>query len=469
MSDGSCGHMKIKKYIMVLIIVCSVLCLTTGKCEKTPFDRWDEYSYLGDRVYYISDLPLALPKLTPGEIAAFDQNIAVLVGNAWYNLLDYELKNDVQSQFKTIFDQLYSAEIYDAMKYGPGIIAFTAIDKDKPYANILVAKNNPYYGDWYWIECNMVEQNMKVMHGSGVLHYSSDDEFLSDSVFNSIVATSINNYSYDSVPKDAILKAFGSASLGTVADEVYAFMNDGEQMSEQVFTSKNTPEARLKAFSTVGNIVKFGRYEQDNDLLNGSEEIEWIVLDVQGGKALLFSKYGLDAKPFHEGEFTSKSVTWETCTLRKWLNSDFINIAFSEEEKAAIVPTKVDNSAKQGYTEWGGKGGKNTKDRVFILSYAEANKYFEITAQRTKNSKGQKAPTEYAIACGTNAKYTAETEEGKNAARWWTRSPGDLANIAKNRIAYISDEGYIAAAQADFVDFMDCPAIWVNLKSKYFK
>ena len=92
----------------------------------------------------------------------------------------------------------------------------------------------------------------------------------------------------------------------------------------------------------VGDICYFGAYEQDNDLTNGKEPIEWLVLDVQGDKALLLSKYGLDAKPYNT---TYADVTWETCTLRKWLNDDFLKTAFSEDEQKAILTTEVDNSA----------------------------------------------------------------------------------------------------------------------------
>lgn len=461
-------HMRFKKWSMVFMMFCLLLFAVNAEGDSTPFDRWRESSMRPDRVYYITDLPLALPKLTPGEIAAFDQNVAVLVGNAWYNLLDYELKNDVQSQFKTVLDKMYSAEIYDAMKEGPGIIAFTAKNNDMPYVNILIAKNNPYYGDLYWIECNLTEQNMKVMHNSGVEHYSSDDEFLSDYTFNTFVSVTIDNLFEDYVPKDAILKAYGSTNFGETADQVYAFMNNGKQMSEQVFVSKDTPEARLQAFSTVGNVVKFGRYEQDNDLLNGPEEIEWVVLDVQGSKALLFSKYGLDAKPFYEGDLANKTITWETSALRKWLNGDFLNLAFTKEEKAAILSTKVNNNASQGYKEWGGNGGKNTQDHIFIFSYAEANKYLGANTVGEK-IKAQIAPTPYAVEQGADIKYTAQTEEGKNAARWWTRSPGDLNKMFKNRIAYIDDHGNLAAAPVNFEGIIDCPALWINLKSKYFK
>lgn len=50
----------------------------------------------------------------------------------------------------------------------------------------------------------------------------------------------------------------------------------------------------------VGDTVIFGQYEQDGNLDNGSEPIAWQVLDVQGGKALLMSRYALDCLPFHD-------------------------------------------------------------------------------------------------------------------------------------------------------------------------
>ena len=87
-------------------------------------------------------------------------------------------------------------------------------------------------------------------------------------------------------------------------------------------------------FLTVGNVVTFGHYEQDADESNGPEPIEWIVLDVQDGKALLLSKYVLDAKPYYtEGT----DITWETCTLRTWLNNYFLNNASSQEQIDSAV------------------------------------------------------------------------------------------------------------------------------------
>ena len=36
----------------------------------------------------------------------------------------------------------------------------------------------------------------------------------------------------------------------------------------------------------VGSYINFGAYEQDNDPANGKEDIEWLVLEIKGGKAL---------------------------------------------------------------------------------------------------------------------------------------------------------------------------------------
>src|SRR5574344_486799 len=85
--------------------------------------------------------------------------------------------------------------------------------------------------------------------------------------------------------------------------------------------------------------IKFGNYWQTND--KNKEIIRWKVLAKENGKILLISKYALDCKPYHKN---SCNVTWEECTLRKWLNSEFINNAFSEEEQQIIVLTKNDRS-----------------------------------------------------------------------------------------------------------------------------
>lgn len=97
--------------------------------------------------------------------------------------------------------------------------------------------------------------------------------------------------------------------------------------------------AEYRSRPTAGNVVTYGHYEQDNDTANGKEPIEWVVLDVQGDKALLISKYGLDVRPYNT-EYNH--VTWEECTLRTWLNDTFLNAAFTPEgQQGFLLPGSV--------------------------------------------------------------------------------------------------------------------------------
>lgn len=92
-------------------------------------------------------------------------------------------------------------------------------------------------------------------------------------------------------------------------------------------------------------------------------------------------------------------MTWETCTLRSWLNSTFLNAAFSSEEQKAILTTTMDNSESQGNGQWSVTGGNNTEDRVFLLSYAEAKEFFNSDSERTCK------PTYYDIGVKTPLLY----------------------------------------------------------------
>ena len=219
-------------------------------------------------------------------------------------------------------------------------------------------------------------------------------------------------------------------------------------------------------FLTVGNVVTFGHYEQDADESNGAEPIEWIVLDVQDGKALLLSKYCLDAKPYN---MEGADVTWETCTLRAWLNGDFLDAAFTGKEQAAILLTDVDNSKTQGYSGWDTDGGNNTQDKIFLLSWAEAEKYLETTRWDRENPhivypEAQTGATAYAVWQGAWPEEDHITPEGDAACWWWLRSPGEMQHLAA-RVAYGG------ALNFDYVDFEIGgvrPACWLDLESDIF-
>lgn len=209
--------------------------------------------------------------------------------------------------------------------------------------------------------------------------------------------------------------------------------------------SNPTPDGSRKPNNTkVGDYIRFGTYEQDNDTSNGKEAIEWLVLEVKDGKALVISKYVLDNKLILENQ--QINFAWETCTLRAWLNNDFINAAFTSDEKAAIPTVTVSADKNPDYDT---NPGNATQDKVFLLSIPEANSYFDSDIAR------QCKPTAYAIANG------AHVNSSNGNCRWWLRSPGGYQASA----AIVGSEGDTDEYGYD-VYWCVCgvrPALWIDL------
>ena len=134
------------------------------------------------------------------------------------------------------------------------------------------------------------------------------------------------------------------------------------------------PSPVVIPFSTViGSTVELGHYEQDGDLSNGAEPIEWYVIskDENSNMLLLLSKYGLDNVQYHS---QNTNITWADCDLRKWLNSEdgFWGTAFSKEEKASIANTICKTCALDA-RDFFTLDGECTSDRVFLLGGDELN------------------------------------------------------------------------------------------------
>ena len=194
----------------------------------------------------------------------------------------------------------------------------------------------------------------------------------------------------------------------------------------------------------VGDYVFFGTYEQDNNTSNGKENVEWLVLEVKDGKALVISKYALDCKQYNT---SYTGATWETCTLRKWLNNDFINSTFSAEE-SAMIPTVTVSADKN--PEYSTNPGKATHDQVFLLSITEVNKYFGSDSAR------QCKPTDYAVANGT-------WKSDNGLCWWWLRSPGSIRSSA----AIVDRDGDVNEGGNRVINADDAvrPALWIDPNS----
>ncbi len=227
-------------------------------------------------------------------------------------------------------------------------------------------------------------------------------------------------------------------------------------------TDENLKAAAARdAKYAVGNYVTFGTYPQTASGTD-STPIEWLVLARDGNKALLISRYGLDAQPYNEEQ---TNVTWAECTLRTWLNDTFMNKAFTANEQTGILLTNVYNSSSQGYSGWSTSGGNNTQDKIFLLSYAEAKQYMDVTYDDNKNMKSRVAPTAYAKKQGVHTSGNYKTADGDESGWWWwLRSSGRIQSNA----ALVYFDGSLTYYYVTYGSACVRPALWVNIEAEVF-
>lgn len=236
---------------------------------------------------------------------------------------------------------------------------------------------------------------------------------------------------------------------------------DREQEEENEETEKEEIDAGNGIFDKPlewGQYVTFGTYEQDNVKENGKEEVEWLVLEIGDEEALLISRYCLDAMPLHE---EWEGVTWEDCTLRKWLNEVFIEEAFSTKERKCIVETELSNPGNNGFFG----NAPETKDAVFLLSMEEAYEYFEDgdvweTETLCVNKGRATEPTAYADIKG---QFTGDGDEWyDDMADWWLRSTDGSDGFACRVYSYGSIDEWGEYSYVNSVAGVR-PAMWVNI------
>ena len=229
--------------------------------------------------------------------------------------------------------------------------------------------------------------------------------------------------------------------------EVQSDHNKKEIEKEQeAAPGHETEKKQQRLEESEANTITFGRYVQKE---NGSPEpIEWLVLERENGRMLIVSKYALDCQPYNK---SFKGVTWETCSLRKWLNESFVNNAFNTYEQKMIVSSVVTADKNPTYFSLT-TSGKNTVDKVFLLSITEVNKYF--TSDKARECQG----TKYCDA--------KEAHRIDDNCWWWLRSPGCFSN----RAAYVLDDGSVNTIGSRVIN-SNCfpavrPALWIDLESE---
>ena len=197
---------------------------------------------------------------------------------------------------------------------------------------------------------------------------------------------------------------------------------------------ENLIEPQIKSSSRhlksadVGDEIIFGKYEQNNISIS-KEYIEWVVVKKEDDKILALSKYVLDSRKYSQSGFSNSEYhkVWTDCDLRRWLNNDFYEDAFSDEEKSKIVPAAY----------------KDVEDNVFLLSSGDVNALPEKI--------GAKAyPTKYAISNGVKI-FDGSSFNGECA--WW------LKNALK--VYPLGNLGAEEELNSDDIGVR--PAIWIDI------
>ena len=199
----------------------------------------------------------------------------------------------------------------------------------------------------------------------------------------------------------------------------------------------------------VGDTIHFGSYPYEAD--GEKKKLEWRILAVEKDRMLIITQDLIECAPYNKDY---KAVTWESCTLRKWMNGEFMDVAFDEKEKSRIILGTNSNPDNKRFNT---KGGRKTEDRVFALSIDEVRRYFKNDSDRMA------APTPY-----VEEKYKDEVfiagsykVKGRGTGWWWLRSPG----LSSDNAADVDVGGHIFGLGSYMVNSGGSvrPALWLNL------
>ncbi|MCI8963481.1 MAG: hypothetical protein HFG37_07185 [Eubacterium sp.] len=195
---------------------------------------------------------------------------------------------------------------------------------------------------------------------------------------------------------------------------------------------------------TTWDCIWFGKYWQDDTNGDGrgnkndaKTPIKWRVLSVEGDDAFLMADKSMDCQRYNDSY--NKAVTWETCTLRSWLNGygaeanvckndysfdNFVDYAFTAKEQSAIQTTDVVNN--DNFVA-GTEGGNNTSDQVYLLSIDEVKDSAYGFTSSTNNESRKALVTAFAK---EQVAATSALEENEGSGFWWLRSPGHFSGYA---------------------------------------
>jgi len=178
----------------------------------------------------------------------------------------------------------------------------------------------------------------------------------------------------------------------------------------------------------------------------------WRVLDIKDGAALISSDKTIGKQKYHQ---QYEATTWANCDLRHYLNDTFFN-SFNESERLQILESRLPNINNPWF---GTNGGRDTTDKIFLLSIDEVTKYLGDSGQL----QNRNPYTKYFINDNfNNVRKTVDMENVPSC--WWLRSSGNNPAFASS----VSVDGRITVS-GDFVTRDGGssggirPALWLKL------
>ena len=202
--------------------------------------------------------------------------------------------------------------------------------------------------------------------------------------------------------------------------------------------------------------IYFGNYwqsvENEEATDSNKEPVKWRVL-ANDGSLFVVSDQNLDCIAYNS---SAETVTWEECSLRKWLNSKFLDKAFTTQEQGVVLESLVVN-------EDGAKGseaGADTYDKVYLLSI------YEVI------DPDLGFPTDWKDKGGTRVALNTEYTRSKRAltdpdmaGAWWLRTPGDANNAAN---VFNAGNVFVRGGSVDNFIFAVRPAMNIDTSKVLF-
>lgn len=176
-------------------------------------------------------------------------------------------------------------------------------------------------------------------------------------------------------------------------------------------------------------------YQDDNGYYTGNvyyfkyEPLKWRVLDASTGLVVCdsvidsqaYNNYFLNSNGEYYGDSGKNryASNWENSSLKKWLNEDFYNTAFSK-----LQQDRIQKLTRENKSTYSSKYDSNpTSDKITLLSYWDAlnTSYGFSSSHNTDDTARQRKGTDYAKCQGlivsTSSSYSGNSW-------WWLRSPG---------------------------------------------